>query len=154
MYWLICTFFNQCCYTLFRVNKLFKLSIILYILCQPWPWFPHKKASWAWYFLFGFLVKLMVSNFHYNMEILGGALNLVYTAKIRLLCQFISQLFLTKFYSVYSCSARLLYFKEVLPLRSIRPSLQCIAEGAIVLHLSHLPLYSRGVNSTSQNKRW
>ena len=89
-------------------------------------------------YYFGFLVKLTISNFHYNMEILGGALNLIYTAKIRLLLLHMSiwHLFLTKFDTVFSRSARLLYIKEASPLRSIRPLLQYIAEGAIVARLS------------------
>ena len=54
------------------VNKSLKLSTMPYILRQTWLQFPHKKATWAWYFLFGFLVKLTVTNFNYNMEILWG----------------------------------------------------------------------------------
>ena len=91
-------------------------------------------------FSFKFLVKLTVSNFHYNMEIFGGALNLIYTAKIRLLLLHMSiwHLFLTKFDTVFSRSTRLLYIKEASPLRNIQPSLRYIADGDKV-HATLLP---------------
>ena len=59
--------------------------LFFYFLRQPYPGFPTRRLPEPDMYYFGFLVKLTISNFQYNMEILGGALNLVYTAKIRLL---------------------------------------------------------------------
>ena len=49
------------------------------------PVFPYNKATWAWYFSSRFLDKLTFSSFHYNMEILGGALKSLHTVTNTLL---------------------------------------------------------------------